>query len=147
MGEVLTGINIATQVISNMAVDTICVAADAVNLILNETKLTGAEQEEAVNELVDRNRDWLELEQEIQMEKIEIALVQATVVKHLTDSEIIRSDCYGYNVGMRPEDGSIVVEASYIRMNREERRQWIKRSKKHTRKGSRIQTDRIDNNE
>lgn len=129
MSEQLTGINIAKKDIANMTVETIYVAADAVSYILNLIKLSVDEQNEAVDELVDRNKDWLELDDEKQAEKIEICLVQATVVKYLTCSDTIRNDCTGINVGIRADDGAVIVEAMYVHMNREERRAEIKRSK------------------
>jgi hypothetical protein len=134
MSETLTGINIAKKDIANMTVETIYVAADAVSYILNLIKLSEDEQIEAVDELVDRNKDWLELDDEKQSEKIEICLVQATVVKYLTYSDTIRNDCTGINVGIRADDGAVVVEAMYVHMNREERRMWSKGGKRKRRK-------------
>ena len=112
-----------------MTVETIYVSPDAVSYILNLVKLSEEEQNEAVDELVDRNKDWLELEDEKQAEKIEICLVQATVVKYLTYSDTIREDCNGINVGIRADDGAVVVEAMYVHLNREERRAWVKKAK------------------
>lgn len=129
MSELLTGINIAIQEVSNMTVETIYVSPDAVSYILNLIKLSDDEQAEAIDELVDRNKDWLELDDEKQVEKIEISLVQATVVKYLINSGTIKDDCNGYNVGIRSDDGAVVVEAMYVHLNREERRAWIKKVK------------------
>jgi hypothetical protein len=128
--KILTGINIATQEIANMIVDTIYVAPDAVSVILNNLKLTPSEQAMAVDELVDRTKDWLELEEDKQHEKIEICMTQETVVKYLVENNAIRSDCYSINVGIRADDGAVVIEAMYVRLNREERRGWTKEAKR-----------------
>jgi hypothetical protein len=128
--QVLSGINVATQEVANMTVDTIYVAPDAVSVILNNTKLTELEQACAVDDLVDRTRDWLDLEPDKQTEKIEICMAQETVTKYLMESGTIRDDCYSINVGMRADDGAVVVEAMYVHMNREERRAWVKRAKR-----------------
>lgn len=142
MGELLTGINIAKENVSNMTIETIYVAPDAVSYILNNINLDTKEQEQLTDELVDRTKDWLELEDDVQIEKIEIAFIQGTVVKYLISSKTIRAECSGYSVGIREDDGAVVVEATYVHLNREERRMWEKRSKAQGKKKKVIQFER-----
>jgi hypothetical protein len=125
--ELETGIYIAEFEMSNMKMERIVVSNPAIIRILELIQLSVEEQEVAVNELVDRTPNWLELDEDedvteqLQMEKIKACLTQETVVEYLLQEGIVRPKCDTVQLGI-DEEGSIVVEAYYVQLNREQRR-------------------------
>ncbi|MDK2600627.1 hypothetical protein QO179_24345 [Bacillus stercoris] len=119
--EGLSGIFIAEYQMSNMKLERIVVSNPAIVAILEVTKLQKEAQEEAVFNLVDRTENWLELEEEVRIDKIKAVLTQETVIEYLRSKDVIRAQCDLVQVGI-DQEGSIVVEAYYTEMNREQRR-------------------------
>lgn len=127
--EIQAGIYIAEHQMNNMRMERIVVSNPAIVKILGieEAQLTTEEQEDAVNQLVARTPDWLELDEDedvceqMQIDKIKICLTQETVVNYLVLQGTIRKGCDTIQLGI-DEEGSIVIEAYYVQMNREQRR-------------------------
>ena len=117
----MSGIFIAEYQMNNMKMERIVVSNPAILAILKITKLSEAAQEQAVMDLVARTPDWLDLESEVQVEKIKAVLTQETVIEYLRDKEVIRPQCDMVQTGIDIE-GSIVIEAYYTTLNREQRR-------------------------
>lgn len=120
VGE-LAGIYLAEFQMSNMTMERIIVANPAIIEILKVTNLTPQAQEEAVNDLVSRTPDWLDIEPEDQISKIKTVLTQESVIEYLRYKDIIRKKVDIIEVGIDGE-GSVVVEAYYTNLNREQRR-------------------------
>lgn len=117
-----SGIFLAEYKMSNMKMHRIVVSDAAIFGILEGPyKLTEEAQEEAVNNLVDRTPEWVELGQDVQVEKIKAVLTQEMVLEYLVETGSIKKDCDIVNVGIDKE-GSIVIEAYYTTVNREQRR-------------------------
>lgn len=119
--EVQPGIYLAEYKMSNMDMERIVVSNPAILEILKRVHLTVEEQEEAVKLLVDRTPDYYDLEVEQQLDKIKICLTQETVIEFLKQQGTIRPKCDMVQVGI-DEEGSVVVEAYYTNLNREQRR-------------------------
>lgn len=119
--EILAGIYLAEYKMNNMDVERVVVSNPAILEILKRVQLSVEDQEEAVNLLVDRNPDWYELETEEQVSKIKACLTQETVIEFLKQQGTIRPKCDMVQVGI-DEEGSVVVEAYYTNLNREQRR-------------------------
>lgn len=119
--EGLSGIFIAEYEMANMTLERIVVSNPAILAILSVTKLTPEAQEEAVYLLVDRTPEWHDLDVEIQVEKIKATLTQESVIEFLKDKEAIRPNCNMVQTGI-DQEGSIVIEAYYTQLNREQRR-------------------------
>lgn len=119
--EGMSGIFIAEYEIGNMILERIVVSNPAILAILKVTKLSLEAQEEAVFALVDRVEQWHSLEGEEQVDHIKAVLTQETIIEYLRSKDIIRDKCTMVQAGIDPE-GSIVIEAYYVQMNREQRR-------------------------
>jgi hypothetical protein len=119
--EGMSGIFIAEYQLNNMKMERIVVSGPAIVAILKVTKLSEKAQEDAVMELVARTPEWLDIEPEEQVEKIKAVLTQESVIEYLKAKEIIRNKCDMVQTGIDVE-GSIVVEAYYTELNREQRR-------------------------
>lgn len=120
VGE-LAGIYLAEFKMSNMDMERIVVSNPAIIEVLKVTKLSEAAQEEAVEDLVGRTTNWLELETEEQIAKIKAVLTQESVIEYLRAKDIIRDKVDVLQTGI-DEEGSIVIEAYYTNLNREQRR-------------------------
>lgn len=120
VGE-LAGIYLAEFKMSNMDMERIVVSNPAIIEVLKVTKLSEAAQEEAVEDLVGRTTNWLELETEEQIAKIKAVLTQESVIEYLRAKNIIRDKVDVLQTGI-DEEGSIVIEAYYTNLNREQRR-------------------------
>lgn len=120
VGE-LAGIYLAEFKMSNMDMERIIVSNPAIIEVLKVTKLSEAAQEEAVEDLVGRTTNWLELETEEQIAKIKAVLTQESVIEYLRAKDIIRDKVDVLQTGI-DEEGSIVIEAYYTNLNREQRR-------------------------
>ena len=119
--EISAGIYLAEYQMNNMTMERIVVSNPAILKILDSLLLTPEEQEQAVNLLVDRTPNWADLEIEEQVAKIKTCLTQETVIEFLKEQGTIRPKCNMVQVGI-DEEGSIVVEAYYTNLNREQRR-------------------------
>lgn len=119
--EGLSGIFIAEYQISNMKLERIVVSDPAIVAILKVTKLSQQAQEEAVIALVERTPDWLDFEPDLQIERIKAVLTQETVLEYLKHEGVIRRGCDMVETGI-DQEGSIVIEAYYTELNREQRR-------------------------
>ena len=119
--EGLSGIFIAEYEMSNMKLERIVVSGPAIVAILKITQLSQKAQEEAVNLLVDRTPEWNDIEPEIQIERIKAVLTQESVIEYLVTKNVIRKKCDMVQTGI-DEEGSIVIEAYYTQLNREQRR-------------------------
>lgn len=119
--EIQPGIYVAEYQMSNMDVERIVVSNPAILEILKRVQLSAKEQEEAVNLLVDRTANWYDLETEQQVSKIKACLTQETVIEFLKQQGTIRPKCDMVQIGI-DEEGSVVVEAYYTNLNREQRR-------------------------
>lgn len=119
--EGLSGIFIAEYDMNNMKLERIVVSGPAIIAILKVTQLSQVAQEEAVNALVDRTPEWDDIEPEIQIERIKAVLTQESVIEYLVAKDVIRKKCDMVQTGI-DEEGSIVIEAYYTQLNREQRR-------------------------
>lgn len=119
--EGISGIFITEHEMNNMKLERIVVSGAAIMAILGVTQLSQEAQEEAVVSLVERTPDWLDIEPEEQIEKIKAVLTQESVLEYLKVIEAIRSQCDMVQTGIDAE-GSIVIEAYYTQVNREQRR-------------------------
>jgi len=119
--EGISGIFVSEHQMSNMKMERIVVSDPAIKAILKVTQLSQAAQEEAVNLLVARTPEWLDIEPEEQIAKIKAVLTQESVIEYLKVQGTIRSTCDMVEVGIDIE-GSIIIEAFYTSLNREQRR-------------------------
>lgn len=120
--EIMPGIyQVVYPPMANMTLERIVVSNPAIIEILKMTHITKAEQEAAVDALVARTLDWYNLSTEVQFAKIKSVLTMESVIEYLRSIETLRAQCDVLEVGVDPE-GSIVVEAYYTTMNREQRR-------------------------
>lgn len=119
--EGLSGIFIAEYQMNNMKLERIVVSNPAIVAVLKVTKLSQEAQEEAVIALVERTPNWLDFEPELQIERIKAVLTQETVLEYLKHEGVIRKGCDLVETGIDVE-GSIVIEAYYTELNREQRR-------------------------
>jgi hypothetical protein len=125
----VSGIFITEHDISNMKMERILVSNPAILKILELIKLPKKDQEDAVDNLVSRTPDWMDLEPEVQIQKIKVVLTTETILYYLTGIETIRKDCDLVEVGV-DEEGSVVVYAYYVDMSRVQRREMIKKTSK-----------------
>jgi hypothetical protein len=119
--EGMSGIFIAEHQMNNMKMERIVVSGPAIVAILKVTQLSPAAQEEAVMDLVGRTPEWLDLEPEVQVDRIKAVLTQESVIEYLKNKEVIRPQCDMVQTGIDIE-GSVVIEAYYTTLNREQRR-------------------------
>lgn len=117
----MSGIFIAEYQMNNMKMERIVVSGPAIIAVLEVTQLSKEAQEQAVFALVDRSPEWNDLEPEIQVERIKAVLTQESVIEYLKAKEVIRHNCDMVQTGI-DEEGSIVIEAYYTELNREQRR-------------------------
>jgi hypothetical protein len=117
----VSGIFVTEHPISNMTLQRIVVSLPATLQILELIKLPLKDQEEAVDDLVRRTPNWKELETEEQVEKIKTVLTIETTIYYLECIETIRPQVDVIETGI-DDEGSIVVEAYYTNMSREQRR-------------------------
>lgn len=118
----ITGIFVVEYpAMANMTIERIVVTDRAIPEILKVAKLPKEDQQEAVDSLVARTPDWEELEDEAQINKIKTVLTCETVLLYLRAIKTIRPQVDIVEVGVDIE-GSVVVEAYYTNMNREQRR-------------------------
>jgi hypothetical protein len=117
----MNGIFIAEYDMSNMRMERIVVSNPAILAILKVTHLPEDMQEKAIFDLVDRTPEWDDLDVEDQVAKMKITLTQETIIEFLKAKDVIRPKCDVVQTGIDIE-GSVVVEAYYVVMNREQRR-------------------------
>lgn len=123
--EGMNGIFIAEYDMSNMRMERIVVSNPAILAILKVTRIPEEMQEKAIFDLVDRTPEWNDLDVEIQVAKMKAVLTQETIIEYLKAKEVIRPKCDIVETGIDPE-GSVVVEAFYVSLNREQRRMMDK---------------------
>lgn len=125
--ELQAGIYLSEHEMSNMTMERIVVSNPAIVKILELVQLSEEEQVEAMELLVDRTPDWLELDEDedenerLQIAKIKTVLTQETVLKYLVNEGVLKPSCDTAQVGIDTE-GSVVVEAYYVKLSREQRR-------------------------
>ena len=119
--EGVSGIFIAEYQMNNMKLERIVVSNPAILAILKVTQLSKEAQEEAVMQLVARTPEWLSIEPEEQIARIKAVLTQESIIEFLKEKEVIRKDCDVVETGIDIE-GSVVIEAYYTQLNREQRR-------------------------
>lgn len=103
---------ISSDIVSNMTIKKVAVPQSTVLNILNAYELPKEDQSKAVIELVNRTTGWLELDTEVQHEKIKLALTQETVACFLNEKNILKG-CSMYECGI-DEEGTIVVNGFYV---------------------------------
>jgi hypothetical protein len=123
--EGMNGIFITEHEMSNMKVERIVVSNPAILAILKVTLLSEEAQEQAVYDLVDRTPEWDDLDVEDQVAKMKATLTQETIIEYLKEKEVIRPKCDVVQTGI-DEEGSVVIEAFYVSLNREQRRMMDK---------------------
>lgn len=123
--EEISGIFISEHQLNNMTMERIVVSDPAIKAILKITRLSVEAQEDAVFKLIDRTPEWLDLDPEVQMDKIKTVLTLETVLAYLQEKGIIRDLVDTVEIGIDIE-GSIVVYAYYTNLNREQRRRIMK---------------------
>ena len=123
--EELSAIFITKHKMNNMDMERIVINANQVEEILLTTKLNEDVQVELVEELVDTTPEWLDLESDMQMERIKQVLTCETVICKLQIDKIIRRgiDLVESHID---QEGSVVIEAYYTNISREERRKALK---------------------
>lgn len=119
--EGMNGIFIAEYQMNNMKMERIVVSNPAILAILKVTQLSPEAQEEAVMQLVARTAEWLDIEPDEQINRIKAVLTQETVIEYLKEKEVLRKNCDMVQTGIDVE-GSIIIEAYYTQLNREQRR-------------------------
>lgn len=98
---------------ANMKVERFVVPQNSTLIILDIFKLDKDKQERAINKLVDRTPDWLQMTTESQVNLIKLTLSQESVVYYLYETGTIRKDCSMYENSV-DENGNIVIDAFYI---------------------------------
>lgn len=120
--EIMPGIYLVEYPkMANMTMERIVVSNPAILEILKIIQLTKKEQEEAVDELVARTPDWVDLEPEDQISKIKSVLTMESVIEYLRSIETIRPQADFVENGI-DQEGSVVVTVYYTNLNREQRR-------------------------
>lgn len=119
--EQVSGIFVDEHQVSNMKIQRIVVSNPAILKILELVRLPIADQEDAVDKLVDRTPEWKDLETDDQIARIKAVLTQETVLYYLQCIETVRSSVDFCEVGIDVE-GSVVVYAYYT-TNRGQRRE------------------------
>lgn len=127
--EGMSGIFIAEYDMNNMTLERIVVSNPAILAILKVTQLSTAAQEKAVDDLVDRSADWEDIEPEIQIERIKAVLTQESIIEYLVEKGVITKKCDMVQTGIDAE-GSVVIEAYYTKLSREQRRMLDKSMEK-----------------
>lgn len=119
--ERIAGIFIQKETIQNMDMERIYVANFVVAEIVKHFVLVPALQMEAVDKLVDRTPNWMEIDEHKQVEMIKAVLAQEAVIEYLRQEGHIRKNVDMVETGI-DEEGSYVVTAFYTQMNREMKR-------------------------
>lgn len=119
--DLMSGIFVSEHKMNNMDMHRIVVCDAAIQTILSVTRLSVEAQEDAVNKLVDRTPEWLDLEEVDRYNRIKSVLTQETVLEYLIYQEAVTNKVDTVELGV-DEEGSIVICAYYTNMNREQRR-------------------------
>lgn len=117
------GIFKTSQKVHNMDIDTFVVSGFAIENILKVTDIPRERQLEAIDKLVARTPDYLELEPEDAYAKIKVALTQETVIAYLEHEQQIDTKKHDvmYECGIDLE-GSIQLKVFYPNTPRDVRR-------------------------
>lgn len=118
------GIYLSSHKMSNMVMDRIVVSNPAILKIMEIGRLSKEAQQRAVDELVKRTPEWLDLETEVQFDKIKTVLTQETVIAYLQKENVLTNKLDTLEVGI-DQEGSVVLEAYYVQLNREQRRRMM----------------------
>jgi len=127
--ERIAGIFIQKETLHNMDMERIYVANFVAAEIVKQFVLTPHAQQEAVDKLVDRTLNWMEIDEYQQMEMIKAVLSQEAVIEWLRQQDHIRKDADMVDTGI-DEEGSYVVTAFYTKMNRDMKRMLQKQMSK-----------------
>jgi hypothetical protein len=123
--NLISGIFITEHQMANMTMERIVVSDIAIQEILKITRLPLEDQQEAVDELVHRTPEWMDLEEAERIEKIKFVLTTETILLYLQAIDTVRDQVDIVELGV-DEEGSVVVYAYYTNMNREQRRAMAK---------------------
>lgn len=107
----------------------IYVANFVVAEIVKHFTLLPIAQMEAVDKLVDRTPNWMDIDEHEQVEMIKAVLAQEAVIEYLRQQGHIRKEVDMVESGI-DEEGSYVVTAFYTKMNREMKRMLQKQMSK-----------------
>jgi len=99
--------------VSNMDVEAYIVPEYTVLKILEMYHLPQDKQMQAINDLVDREVDWLDYDDDMQLNKIKKALIDETVFNYLNET-LFESGYTQVTVALDAE-GSIIIELFYIK--------------------------------
>ena len=99
---------------SNMKKVRFTVPQVAVLKILEEQSISKEIQADAVNKLVDRTPDWLEMEDDERYEAIKATLTLETVAWYLYERNYIQESCTMYENGF-DENGNVILDAFYVK--------------------------------
>lgn len=102
---------------SNMRKDRFVIPQPTTLFICENYVLKKDSQATTVNKLVDRTPDWMEMEEEDQLEAIKAALVLQTVAEYLNTKNMIQSNCTMFENGF-DKDGNVILDAFYIKENK-----------------------------
>lgn len=102
-----------TSKMSNMTKERFVVPQSSIEKILNIYILPEELQKEAVNQLVDRRHDWLDLTEEEQLNQIKSILLLETVTFFLYHNDYIREGSDMYHNGF-DKDGNVSLDVFYI---------------------------------
>lgn len=102
-----------TSKMSNMTKERFVVPQSSIEKILKIYVLPEELQKEAVNQLVDRRHDWLDLTEEEQLNQIKSILLLETVTFFLYDNDYIREGSDMYHNGF-DKDGNVSLDVFYV---------------------------------
>lgn len=102
-----------TQKHANMTIDKFVVPQNMTMQIINDFDLDKGIQSDAINKLVDRTPNWLDLSEEDQKNEIKATLTLETVANYLYHMDFITDKCDMYENGF-DKDGNVVLDAFYV---------------------------------
>jgi len=98
--------------VQNMDVECYIVPDATITMILGMHQLTQEQQLQAMNDLVDRELEWLDYDEDVQMDKIKKALIDETVFDYL--NKVLFESGYTQVTVALDAEGSIIIELFYI---------------------------------
>lgn len=90
--DVVLGVSVKRQRVGNLKIEHFTVNDPTAQSIVQNLTLKTEVQEDTIDKLVDRNADWLTLEELEQVNKIKAALLQETVIEYLRLNDYIVDD-------------------------------------------------------
>lgn len=98
---------------SNMVIEHFVIPPQSSYAMTQHYRLEEELQQQAVLGLVDRTKNWLELDDAVQIERIKAVLLLETVAHYLYEEGTIREDCDLYENGF-DTDGNILLDVYYV---------------------------------